>query len=678
MSDVQRSRNAPKKQVLIKRSALSLAILLAMTACAVTPPRQLSETDVLTQSQMDLANIRNDVVPIQGELTLEEAQARALKFNLELRTAMMEEALQRAQLDVSNYDMLPTLLAQAGYNTRSNERISQSRDAESGDLSPSRFISQERDHWLSQLGVSWSLLDLGVGYYSAQQQADRALIAFEKRRKILHLLMQDVHIAFWRAASAQVMQDRVMAAIGMAENALAEARIAQNERIEAPQDVLQYQRQLLENLRLLEAVNRELSIAQVELAQLVNAPIGQQIRVAEPAYRDYPALLNLPVETLEEMTLSRNPDIIEQQYNARIARVESRKTLVQMFPNLNFDYGVSYDDDRYLVNNHWSQASAQLSFNFFNLLTAPAQMRLADAGIALADQRRTMVQMASLTQLHLSRLEYANAREQLERSRQIWDVDTQLLKYTTDAVTARTESQLNLVSSETSAILSELRLYQANAQSEAAAARMLFTLGVEPQVGSVSELTLDELVEQLRAESTLAGVRLNQVDPGSNPAEQASDVVENGVTLTTSAPIAVSQTPVASVIAASDELAVSASADNITARLAALADALETWRQDWVSKNNEAYLSHYAEHFSAANYNKASWSTYKSAVNNGKTHINVVITDATFDVDPEDSALVTVRFYQRYESNNYTWSGWKEQVWQEVDSAWKITYEGEV
>ncbi|TFH74598.1 TolC family protein [Gammaproteobacteria bacterium LSUCC0112] len=698
MPDVQQYRKTPSRPVLLSRTALGVAILLAMTACAGTPPRQLSETDVFSQSQIDLAKIRREVIPIQSELTLEEAQARALKYNLELRTAMMEEALQRAQLDVSNYDMLPTLLAQAGYNTRSNERISQSRDSESGELSPSRFISQEREHWLSQLGVSWSLLDLGVGYYTAQQQADRALIAFEKRRKVLHLLLQDVHIAFWRAASAQVMQERVQATIVIAEKALAEARIAQRERIDVPQDGLRYQRQLLENLRLLEAVSRELSNAQVELAQLVNAPIGQAIRVEEPERRDYPMLLSLPVETLEEMTLSRNPDIVEQQYNARIARVESRKTLVQMFPNLNFDYGVSYDDDRYLVNNHWSQASAQLSFNFFNLLTAPAQMRLADAGIALADQRRAMVQMAALTQLHLSRLEYANAIEQLERSRQIWDVDTQLLKFTTDAVFARTESQLNLVSSETSAILSELRLYQANAQSEAAAARMLYTLGVEPQVGSVSELSLEELVEQLRAESTLAGVRLNEVDPGSRPPEQAGDTVGNDVaqsdlvartadpivvTPTAFTSIAVSQTPVAPVIAASDEPAVSSSTvfestDNTTARLTALADALESWRQDWASKNNEAYLSHYAEHFSAENDNKASWSSYKSAVNNGKTFINVEIEDTTFDVDPEDSTLVTVRFYQRYESNNYTWNGWKEQIWQKMDSAWKITYEGEV
>jgi outer membrane protein TolC len=653
MPDFHQPHPLHHRPKIFSRTTLSLAIVMALSACAVTPPRQLSEADVFAQSQSDLAQLASEVVPIQGELTLEEAQARALKYNLELRTAMMEEALQRAQLDVTNFDMLPTLLAQAGYNTRSNERISQSRDAESGELSPSRFISQERDHWLSQLGVSWSLLDLGMGYYGAQQQADRTLIAFEKRRKILHLLMQDVQIAFWRAASAQAMQERVEVAIAGAENALFEARTAQGERIDRPQDGLRYQRQLLENLRLLEAVSEELSNAQVELAQLVNAPIGQHIQVSEPARRDYPMLLSLPVEILEEMTLSRNPDIIEQQYNARIARAESRKTLVQMFPNLNFDYGVSYDDDRYLVNNDWRQAGAQLSFNFFNLLTAPAQMRLADAGIALADQRRTMVQMGALTQLHLSRLDYANAVEQLERSKQIWDVDTQLLKYTTDAVSARTESQLNLVSSETSAILSELRLYQANAQSEAAAARLLFTLGVEPEVGSVSELTLEELIEQLRAQSPMPVSQFVESDLITAKPDQTEEV-------------------------AAHEVANSTPLDNTEQRMAALADTLDTWRGDWASKNNEAYLSHYADNFRTEDHDKTSWSSFRTTVNDGKISISVEISEVTFDVDPVNSQIVTARFYQRYESNDYSWSGWKELIWQEIDGAWKITYEGEV
>ena len=112
--------------------------------------------------------------------------------------------------------------------------------------------------------------------------------------------------------------------------------------------------------------------------------------------------------------------------------------------------------------------------------------------------------------------------------------------------------------------------------------------------------------------------------------------------------------------------------------MAALADTLETWRGDWASKNNEAYLCHYADHFRAANHDKTSWSSFRTTVNNGKTFIRVEISEVTFDVVPENSQIVTARFYQRYESNDYSWSGWKEQIWQEIDDAWKITYEGEV
>ncbi len=64
-------------------------------------------------------------------------------------------------------------------------------------------------------------------------------------------------------------------------------------------------------------------------------------------------------------------------------------------------------------------------------------------------------------------------------------------------------------------------------------------------------------------------------------------------------------------------------------------------------------------------------------MNDGKTFISVEVSDPTFEVDPENNQIVAVRFYQRYESNNHNWNGWKQQVWQETESGWKITYEGE-
>jgi outer membrane protein TolC len=482
------------------KQKLSLAglCILALSSCSVVQPEPYTDAELLAQARADRLQASREVPPLGAELTLDEAIARALKYNLEVRTRMMEEALEFNQLDVNNYDMLPTLLAQAGYTTRNNERISQSRDVATGELSPSRFISQERSHTLGQTGISWSMLDLGLGYYNSQQQADRVVIAYEKRRKAIHLVMQDVQIAFWRAASAQRMQDQVLAAIQLAEAALMDARRVESELVANPLENLRYQRQLLENLRLLEAIGQELSSGQIELASLINAPLGQVIRVAEPDMALDRQILLLPIELMEEMTLGQNADIREQHYNARLARLEVRKTLVQLFPNLRFDYTLHYDSDRFLVNNDWNQAGAQLSFNLFNLLTGPARMRLAESGVDLADQRRIAMQMAVLAQLHLARLQYANSVNQYERAEQIWEADRRLLDQVTNRQQARMQSTLDVVNSETATLLSQLRRYQAWAETQASSARLQYTLGVEPQIGSVSEMSLEEVIQRIR------------------------------------------------------------------------------------------------------------------------------------------------------------------------------------
>ncbi len=261
-----------------------------------------------------------------------------------------------------------------------------SRNAANGSLSPSQFFSQDRTHQLAELGFSWNLLDFGLGYSNTLQQGNRVLIASERRRKAMHLLMQDVRTAYWRAASAQKLRNEVLATITLAEEALADSRTVEAERVRNPLDALRYQRQLLENLRLLEAIDQELSSAQVELASLINAPLGEAIQIQDLDVQSADAgLLKLPVQLMEETTLGQNADLREQHYNARVAREETRKTLLRMFPNVSFSYGLKYDSDSYLVNQNWREAGLQVSFNLMNLLTGPAQMTMAKAGVALAD-----------------------------------------------------------------------------------------------------------------------------------------------------------------------------------------------------------------------------------------------------------------------------------------------------
>lgn len=482
---------------LSSKHTLALLAALSLSACTTISPQQLSEQALLEQGQADRQNAQAAVEPISGLLTIEQAVARALKYNLERRTRLMEEALALRQLQVSHYDMLPKLLAQSGYSWRDNDKISQSRNNETGELSPSQFVSQERTHTLSSLGASWNLLDFGVGYYNTRQQADRLLIAGEKRRKAMHVLMQDVRSAFWRAASAQKLRSEVRASIVLAEQALADSRTAEAERLRNPIDALRYQRQVLENLRLLEAIDQELSSAELELAALINAPLGQPLRLAEPDFQASRQALEVPAERMEEVAMAANADVREQHYNARIAREETRKALVRLFPNLSFNYSLNYDTDSYLVNSDWNEAGVQLSFNLFNLFTGPAQLKLAEAGVALADQRRVAVQMATLAQTHLARLQLANALTQFERADAIWDTDQRINSHMQNRQISQMQSQLDIVANQTTAILSLLRRYQALAQVQSAEARLQATLGVEPQIGSVDELSLEQLTRDI-------------------------------------------------------------------------------------------------------------------------------------------------------------------------------------
>lgn len=488
------------KAMRLSSVALSVSVL---AGCATGPIQGISAQSLKDANTLDATALRKNVEPIVKPLTLDEALARALKYNLDRRAKLMDEALALGQVDMSKYDMLPKVLAQAGYSWRDSDRIANSRDMVTGQPSTNRFISQDRSHNMSELGMTWSLLDVGLGFHGVSQQQARYLIAGEKRRKAMHLLMQDVRTAYWRAASAQVLRDDLKKTLAMASEALADARKSEQERVRNPLESLRYQRQLHENVRLLESIEQELLSAQVDLANLINAPVGEVIRIEQTELKNLAAdAVNVPLPRLEEIALSQNADLREQHYNARIARDEVKRTMLRLFPNVTFNYAIKYDSDSYLVNQSWNEAGLQLSFNLMNVVTGAKQMQLAEAGVALADQRRMATHMSVLTQVHLARLQLIHARNQFDRADVIYETDNKIAQLMRNRQAVQAQSKLELVSNETAAILSLLRRYQAFNQVQAAENRLMATLGLEPQVGSTNELSLQQLTNQISASAS--------------------------------------------------------------------------------------------------------------------------------------------------------------------------------
>jgi len=478
----------------LSRTLLTLACAAALAGCSELPIQPIPDAEHAQRVQTDRGAVKHEVPPLGQELRLDEAIARALKFNLDRRARQLEEALALQQWDASSYDSLPKLVAAAGYNARDRDRISRSTDSVTGAPSLANpSISQSRDHTLASLDLSWSLLDFGLAHYSQQQAADRVLAAAERRRKATHLLVQDVRVAYWRAASAQRLRDDVQQAIALANEAMDDARKAEEEKLRSPLDSLRYQRQLTENMRLLESIESELATARFELAALINAPVIQQIKYSTDPSLGTMDLLSTSAEAMEEQALAQNADLREHAYQRRIAAVEARKVLVRQFPNLTLNLGARYDTDRYLVEKNWAEAGVQTSFNLLNLLALPAQQRAAEAGIALADQRRLAAHIAVVTQVHVAREQLSAARKQLTRANALWELDDKIMQQMLKREQAQAGSKLERVAAQTTMIISLLRRYQALAQVHAAASRLQATLGVDPLPVSSDDLTLEQL-----------------------------------------------------------------------------------------------------------------------------------------------------------------------------------------
>lgn len=482
---------------MLKNLARLLLLLIALSViggCAFMPKPLTPEEKQVLMAQ-DRALAAKDVEPVGRLLSLNEAVARGLKYNLDYRSKMLEQAIALGTYDLSKWDMMPKVLANAGYNYRNNWFITNATGAYSGQPSLSEpFISSAKDYGTLGLNLNWSLLDFGVSYFNARQNADRILVASEKRRRTMHVLIQDVQTAYLRAAAAQKLKNQLLKTVESANLALKNSQKVEKDGLKTPLDALRYQKSLLDNIKILLTIDQELATARVELCQLINLPSNANFVLEDPDKIQPPnAYTKVGPEEFEVRAIMFNADLNESVYNARIAVEETHKSLLKLLPGLTFNIGPQTSNNSYWINKNWVEGAANISFNLWNLITAPSAIRLADQNKELAEQKRMTVQMAVISQVYLAKMGLASSQELYLRSADIDRVDSKIAKMTADKEREGAASEAERVASDTSAIISKLRKYQALSQLFAASGKMQATTGLEPHFESVDEMPLAEM-----------------------------------------------------------------------------------------------------------------------------------------------------------------------------------------
>lgn len=469
---------------------------LALVGCTLSP-KPMTADERASEAAQDLNDIYAHQEPLRGPLTLDEAFARALKYNLDARAKMMEEALAQNDLDLSRIDLLPKALAGAGYNTRDVVDASSSRSVLTNQQSLEPSTSSDINRRTADLTLSWNILDFGVSYINARQQSDRLLVAQEQRRRVVQSLIGDVRRAYWRAASAQRLSAKVHEAIKDAEAALPSARKAETEALRSPIESLRYQKLLLDLLRQLESVERLLQTSKTELAALINLPPGQRFSVAAPRGKGLDPV-PMRVREMEEVALLLNPDVREMSYQRRISVDESRKALLRLLPGISLSYAPNYDSNGFLVHNYWTAGAVRVSGYINNLIQAPYQIRRAENAEVLADERRKAVSVAVLAKLHIAYEQYVSAAREYRWSQQLADVDVRLYEQIGNRAQSDVQSELERISAQVSAVNSELRRDQSYAEAQAALGRIYASMGLDPVADGATLLSVRDLSHEVQ------------------------------------------------------------------------------------------------------------------------------------------------------------------------------------
>ena len=466
--------------------AVSTAALVA--GCAIRP-QALQPGAIQAYASDKYARFTANQEPIRGAIGLDEAVARGLKYNLDFRVEAYQTALRVKDLQVDDFNLLPNLVANSNYLGRNNNLGAYSQSVTTGQQTLEPSISTPRNDVISDLTLSYNVLDFGLSYVRAQQAADEVLIAEEAKRKVVNRIVQDVRTAYWRAFSAQKLSQRLRNLEARVRNAIGNSQAIANGLESSPVAALTYERELIEIKRQAEAIEADMAVAKAQLAALMNVPPSQDFTLSGHVGDTHASVFHEPLDALVQVALVNRPELRETQYKSRINAKEATAALLQLLPNAQLYFGGNNDTSQFLFHGNWLSYGARTSFNLLGVFKYPVKVDQINAQEALLDQRALAMTMAIITQVQVSRIRLFESQRELATAREFLDVQGRLLaQIKAQAATEKTSDQ-TLIREEMNTLVAEARRDIAFAAYENSYGLVFEAIGVDPYHGRIDDRT---------------------------------------------------------------------------------------------------------------------------------------------------------------------------------------------
>lgn len=458
-----------------------LLVAFFASGCAVkVDPMNAARRHKFIQEDKELR--QKHLIPISGKLTLAEAMARTIVANIDYQIKKMEQAVTMGEFKNAKMEMLPELRGTASYTFRDPQSASKSMNLETGQVSTGGYTTSEsRSRYLGDLTFSWNILDFGLSYYQAKQQADSVLVRQEMQRKALQNLLFKVRHAYWKAYSAQEFRGQVRAILAKSKKALARSLEMENRRLRPILDTLRYQRALHEVINQLEALRMDMELAEIELLNLMNVPYETKVVLVAPRDPDvaFGQTQFPPIADMIEVALHQRPECRQAMYRSRASLLEVKKAVLKTLPGLEIKSAFNFDTNEFIRDNSWFDVWGNLTGDIVEMLTAPQRIDIAERSVDLAKYRRLGTHLAVISQVQMSLRQYTEALQADARARELSRIDARMASLLRNSVNSSAGNPLEAIRQDAAALFSRLSQYQRYAEVHETCGRVLASMGVD-------------------------------------------------------------------------------------------------------------------------------------------------------------------------------------------------------
>ena len=338
------------------------------------------------------------------------SMALALKYNYTRRAVSYEQSL--LEVGKSPANRLPEIFSSAGY-VNSNNRSAMD----------------------SELKLAWNILDVSSVYYNTQDRQLQVNVAYEQSRKVVHNLLQETRILYWKSLSAQKMLPVIDDMIEFMTLEVDELNSLSNELLQDGKSLsmadLVKKRKYMETVKKLSFTKRSLEDAEVRLGSLMGFHPKTKYELVGKEYGNFELPeIKSDLGEMEWIALTNRPELRSRD---NVTNVEDIKASFKEFK----DPGANkYKSNPRYYNQKWSMRAKEIGISVFEDTQNPNENDMETL-------RRQRMSTLVLTQVYVAWARYMSAIEDYQISFEIANISEDIAEDTTikDGIEAE-ESQL--------------------------------------------------------------------------------------------------------------------------------------------------------------------------------------------------------------------------------------------